>query len=150
MKLFTPTEQDEAKWLMQWAHYRRWGEHRLSDLLIHIPNGAYGGKDRKTAAITFGILKAMGLQPGCFDYILPVPCMRLQIPGLWLELKRIKGGRVDDDQKEFEARMIQLGWRTQVSPGWKHAADAIDAYLFLVSHPSQPIGAWKPQKFPPQ
>jgi hypothetical protein len=138
--LLVPKEEDEAKFLMEWAHYRIWHGGRLSKILIAISNGAYLGADPKTRAITMGKLKVRGVRPGVFDYLLPVPCWRLKIPGLWLELKRLRGGEVSQEQKDFEADMIALGWKTQVCKGWVAASEAIDRYLDLCGAPSKPIG----------
>lgn len=147
--LLVPKEEDEAKYLTEWAHYRVWNGLRLSRILIAIPNGAYLGADAKTRAITMGKLKERGVRPGVFDYLLPVPCWRLKLPGLWVELKRTKGGVVSDEQKEFEADMIALGWKTQVCKGWVQASECIDRYLDLCGGTSKPIGNARPGTFQP-
>src|ERR1700724_2165931 len=107
-----PTEEDECTWLYKWAFLASWHGAPIADVLIHVPNGAYLGEDPKTRAITMGKLKAMGLQPGVFDYIVPVPRLRgpVVVPGLWLEMKRTKGGTVSADQKDFSKRMLVFGW----------------------------------------
>ena len=142
--LSCPTEEVESACLMQWAHYRtfdfRGRTLRLSQYLIHVPNGAYLGKDPRTRAITMGKLKAAGLRPGCFDYLLPVPCEKLGYPGLWLELKRLQGGKVSDEQEKFEREMQFLGWRTEICRGWQAAAELIDHYLQIAATRSIPMG----------
>lgn len=126
-----PTEEQEAKWLFTWSQTQRWRGEPLSNYLIAIPNGAYLGKDPKTRAITMGILKATGVQPGVYDYIVPVPTITNGIiwPGLWLELKRTKDGRESREQKDFAKRMGLLGWRCQVAKGWVDASQKIQTYL---------------------
>jgi hypothetical protein len=53
----------------------------------------------------------------------------LKYAGLWLELKRQKGGRREPEQHQFDVDMIQLGWRTEICHGWIKASEAIDRYL---------------------
>lgn len=126
-----PTEEEECTWLFQWAQLTRWNGHPISDVLVHVPNGAYLGADPKTRGITMGKLKAMGLQPGVFDYLVPVPRMkgRALVPGLWLEMKRTQGGTVSAEQKEFRDRMEALGWDCGIAKGWVEASQIIENYL---------------------
>jgi hypothetical protein len=127
-----PTEAQECKWLFDWAqtqHYQGW---KLSDLLVHVPNGAYHGADRKAGAVVARKLREQGLHAGAFDYILPVPKLRADLrfcPGLWLEMKRTRGGSVSDDQKTFMDSMLQLGWRCEIAKGWIVASKIIEDYL---------------------
>lgn len=125
-----PTEEQECTWLFEWARMTRRSGMLIADILIHVPNGAYLGADKVTRGITMGKLKAMGLQPGCFDYIIPV--QRGRYPGLWLEMKRTKGGVVSSEQVDFALRMANLGWRTEICKGWKEASKVIEAYLAAV------------------
>lgn len=128
-----PPEEDECKFLFQWAQAKRWSWNNrpISEYLIHVPNGAYLGPDPKTRAITMGILKAMGVQPGVYDYIVPVPL--LACPGLWLEMKRTKRGEVSEDQKVFKIRMVELGWRCEVAKGWVAASVIIEEHLKMAA-----------------
>ena len=127
-----PTEAQECKWLFEWAqlqHYQRW---KLAELLVHVPNGAYHGSDRKAGAVVARKLREQGLHAGAFDYILPVPLLKEGLrfcPGLWLEMKRTKGGTVSQDQKKFKASMELLGWRCEIAKGWIEASKVIDNYL---------------------
>ena len=68
-----PLEEIEAKDLLQWARMQHWHGKPISDVLIHIPNGSFRGYDRKGAQITAGKLKEQGMQPGVYDYLVPVP-----------------------------------------------------------------------------
>jgi len=131
-----PTEEEECAWLFQWAQLTRWRGAPIADVLVHVPNGAYLGADPKTRAITMGKLKAMGLQPGVFDYLIPVLCLAPQkgcytppCPGLWLEMKRTKGGTVSAEQKTFRVRMETLHWRCEIAKGWIEASKIIEGYL---------------------
>lgn len=126
-RLPVPPEEDECVNLFQWAQTLRWRGRPIGEYVIHVPNGAYLGADARTRAITMGKLKAMGVQPGVYDYIVPVPL--LACPGLWLEMKRTKGGVVSDDQKAFKRRMVELGWRCEVAKGWVEASHIIEEHL---------------------
>jgi hypothetical protein len=137
-RLPVPTEEDECVNLYQWAQAKRWQGRPVSEYLIHVPNGAYLGADAKTRAITMGKLKAMGVQPGVFDYIVPVPISadgpdKNDCPGLWLEMKRTQGGIVSHDQKAFKRRMVVLGWRCEVAKGWAMASRIIEEHLRMAS-----------------
>lgn len=122
-----PLEHDECKWLMDWAHTQRYRQWRLSELLVHVPNGAFHGRDRKAGAVVAMKLRAQGLQAGVFDYILPVPLAGHS--GLWLEMKRIRGGRVSEEQGKFAERMMVLGWQCKIARGWVEASLEILSYL---------------------
>lgn len=115
--------------LIERAHVTKWEGHRLSDLIIMIPNGAYLGADARQRAITMDKLKRSGLKPGVFDYLLPVPSKTLQSPGLWLEMKRTQGGVTSPEQVKFMGRMTQLGWMAAVCNGYENAWRAIMTYL---------------------
>jgi hypothetical protein len=124
-----PTEHEECKWLIDWAKTQRFNGWPLSDILVHVPNGAFHGRDRTVGAVIGGKLRAQGMQAGVYDYILPVPIWTKKCPGLWLEMKRTQGGQVSDEQKEFHGRMLQLGWRCEVAKGWVAASKIITEYL---------------------
>jgi hypothetical protein len=130
-RLPVPVEEDECINLFQWAQTVRWRGRPISEYLIHVPNGAYLGADAKTRAITMGKLKAMGVQPGVYDYLIPVPL--LACPGLWVEMKRLRGGGVSDDQKAFKRRMIEMGWRCEVAKGWVVASRIIEDHLKMAT-----------------
>ena len=123
-----PSEHEECKWLMQWATTQRYRGVPLHKLLIHVPNGAYHGRDRQAGAVVAMKLRAQGLQAGVFDYILAVPFLP-HVPGLWLEMKRTRGGTVSDDQQTFMALMTSMGYRCEVARGWVEGSEIILKYL---------------------
>lgn len=98
----------------------RWPE--LS--LIHaIPNG---GARSKAAA---GKLKAEGVKPGVPDLFLPVP--RGEWAGLYLELKRQRGGRLSTEQVWWAEELRRQGFRVECCPGRERAMETLQAYLAL-------------------
>jgi hypothetical protein len=124
-----PSESQECRWLIDWAETQRFRGWPVSHILVHVPNGAYHGKDRKAGAVVARKLREQGLQPGVYDYIIPVPIWRDRVPGLWLEMKRTRGGVVSAEQKSFRGRMLELGWRCEVARGWVKASEIILKHL---------------------
>ena len=115
-----PTEHQEQCALFEWAAWResRWPELRL---LHAIPNG--GKRDIRTAAM----LKAEGVKPGVPDIFLPVP--RGGKHGLYIELKRRKGGTVSEAQQAWIRALCGQGYACTVCHGWDAARDEIMGYL---------------------
>jgi len=127
--LAVPSEDQECKWLLEWAEVTRYAGWKIADLLVCVPNGAYHGADRRAGAVVARKLREKGLKPGVFDYILPVPLWQKRCAGLWLEMKRTRGGVVSEDQEKFKSRMQALGWRCEVARGWVAAQAVIVGYL---------------------
>ena len=115
-----PTEHQEQCALFEWAAWMesRWPELRL---LHAIPNG--GKRDIRTAAM----LKAEGVKPGVPDICLPVP--RGGKHGLYIELKRRKGGAVSEAQQAWIRALCGQGYACTVCHGWDAARDEIMGYL---------------------
>ena len=116
----TPTEESEQRSIFQWAHYAA-AEHPELRLLFAIPNGGYRSK------ATAGRMKATGTKPGVPDMMLPVP--RGEYHGLWIELKRAKGGRVSDEQHWWIDELNRCGYMAVVAKGSEMAIRIIEAYL---------------------
>ena len=76
-------------------------------------------------------VKTLGLSPGFPDINLPVGReLNGEIYlGLYIELKRIKGGVISEDQKIWADYLIQHGYSHSFCLGWKHAATIICTYL---------------------
>lgn len=85
------------------------------------PNG--GHRSRKTAAA----LKAEGVRSGPPDYWFPIP--RGGFAGLVIELKRVRGGRVEPEQREWLDMLEGNGWRAEVCRGWEQAWAVLRDYL---------------------
>ena len=115
-----PTEHQEQCALFEWA---AWMAKQMPELhLMHaIPNG--GKRDIRTAAM----LKAEGVKPGVPDICLPVP--RGGKHGLYIELKRRKGGTVSEAQQAWIRALCGQGYACTVCHGWDAARDEIMNYL---------------------
>lgn len=115
-----PTESTEQQWLMQWAEMAK-GAHPELRMLYHIPNE--GKRSRKTGAR----MRAEGLKKGVPDLCLPVA--RCGKHGLYIELKRSKGGRLSEAQSDWLDRLMAEGYGVAVCHGWEDAARVIERYL---------------------
>ena len=89
---WAPTESEEQQALFRWAAYES-GAHPELALLYHIPN------EGKRSLVAGAKLRAEGLKRGVPDICLPVP--RGKWHGLYIELKRLRGGRVSDEQQRW-------------------------------------------------
>jgi hypothetical protein len=120
VKQLVHTEAQEQTALFQWAAMM---EGRFPELrtLHHIPNG--GSRN----AIEAAHLKAQGVRAGIPDIFLP--CARNGFHGLYIELKRRKGGRVSIDQQRMILALRAQGYKVEVCRGWEEARDTICEYL---------------------
>lgn len=96
-------------------------DRSVLDFLYAVPNG--GKRNIKTAAD----LKAEGVKAGVPDISLPYPTSRHH--GLYIEMKREKGGRVSDKQKEWLEYLNSVGYLAVVCKGFEEAKDCILQYL---------------------
>lgn len=116
-----PTESQEQKTLFRWADLMGSGKYPELQLLHHIPNG---GSRNKAEAHK---LKAEGVKAGVPDICLPVP--RGSYHGLYIEMKRIRGGRISEEQRKWLKDLAKQGYRAQICRGWEEAAGTIKEYL---------------------
>jgi len=116
------TEDQEQITLMSWARRVKFGNGRLSDYLIHIPNG---GSRNIIEAAKF---KKMGVKAGVPDLQLLVP--NGLIHGLWIELKS-KTGKLQPSQRLMMQRLEEQGYLCKVCFGADEAINEIKKYLCL-------------------
>lgn len=114
------TEAQEQQALFRWLEIKS-RKHPELGLCFAIPNG--GRRDRIEARH----LKEQGVKPGVPDLFLPVA--RGLWHGLFIELKRQKGGRVSEAQRRWIADLERQGYRAEVACGWQEAAQIIEIYL---------------------
>ena len=115
-----PTEHAEAAMLIR-ACKAAEATHPELRLLYAIPNG--GHRAWRTAAQ----MKAEGVKAGVPDYHLPVA--RGGYIGLWVELKRTKGGRLQPEQRAWMDALAAQGHRVALCKGWEAAFNVIRDYL---------------------
>ena len=116
----TPKESEEQRMLMEWAEWGKGSRPEL-ELLFHIPNG--GARN----PIEARHLKEQGVKAGVPDLFLPVA--RGGYHGLFIELKRKRGGKVSDEQASWIVQLNQKGYLAVVCAGWEEAARMILKYL---------------------
>ncbi len=124
MKLKIPLECTEQKALFEWAAT----QPSIRDYLIAIPNG---GSRHPVEAHN---LKLQGVRAGVPDIFFAVP--REKFHGLWIELKRTKGGMLSDQQIFYLDLLQNQGYRTAVCRGWVEAKDCILNYLGKFTNPN--------------
>lgn len=71
--------------------------------------------------------KAAGVTAGICDMFLPVTCR--QYAGLYIELKRVKGGTVSGEQRDFMEYAVAQGYKCVVARGYREAIVSILTYL---------------------
>jgi hypothetical protein len=115
-----PKEEDEQIAVINWARAR---ESRYPALrLLHasmngiLTDAAFGAK-----------CKRLGRKAGVPDLFLPV--LSYGHHGLWIELKRRKGGKISNDQEEWHKALRQEGFTVIVANGFEEAKQAICNYL---------------------
>ena len=114
------SESQEQKNLILWWGMMR--QHLAPNVLLYaIPNG--GARSLATGAR----LKSEGVLAGVPDLFLA--CARSGRHGLYIELKRRKGGRVSQSQRGLFPLLEAQGYGVAVCHGWKEAAEAVTAYL---------------------
>jgi hypothetical protein len=85
-------------------------------IIFAIPNG--GGR-----SITQGVaLKSEGVLAGIPDLFIPEW-------RLWIEMKRAKGGRVSNEQKEFKIYLEKVGYEVIICKGAEDAMCKIQTFL---------------------
>jgi hypothetical protein len=129
-KAAVPTEHQEQAALFKWAELH---QEKYPDLawLAAVPNFP-GHVGSFVARINAGRrAKAEGRKKGYPDVILDVP--RGAYCGLRIELKRVKGGSVDEEQKVWHERLRSQGLRVEVCKGWEAARDVILDYLGIAN-----------------
>lgn len=115
-----PTESEEQQTLFSFCavEMKRYPE---LDLLVHIPN------EGKRSNATGGRMKREGLRKGFPDIMLCVP--HCGYAGLMIELKRTKGSKISEDQKEWIRKLNYQRYAAVFCYGWEEAWNVIKAYI---------------------
>lgn len=116
------TEHQEQASLIEWWAYECKAHGIPERCLFAIPN-AGAGASRGQA----GKMKAEGGRAGTPDLMLAV--VRAPWAGLFLEMKRERGGRTSTEQAEAIVVLRLQGYRVHVADGADHARRLITEYL---------------------
>lgn len=117
----SPVQEDfEQELVIRWSigQIDTWPELAL---LYHPANG--GKRSKREAAK----LKRMGVKPGVPDLHLPIA--RGGFHGLYVEMKRLEGGRVSTEQKTWLAALHAAGHCVAVCEGHEQAIAVLRDYL---------------------
>lgn len=118
MKAPVPTEHAEQVALIKWFDLQY---PALRGRLAACPNGG------QRNVIVATKLKAEGVRPGYPDLNLLTP--RHGFAGLFIELKRVKGGGLQPDQADWLEWLGGQGFMTVVCKGAEAARETIRGYL---------------------
>lgn len=108
----------------QQALFRWWDMYRSqypAALMFAVPNGG------ARSAITGARLKAEGVLAGVPDVFLAFPAGGLH--GLFIEMKRAKGGATSTAQKIVGELLSRAGYGVAVCHGWQDARDTVIRYM---------------------
>lgn len=111
------TEHQEQVLLIKWFDL----QYRGRIVLFAIPNG--GQRNLLVAKK----MKAEGVRAGVPDLFLAVP--NKDYAGLFIEMKKEKGGVVSEYQKIMLSRLEQAGYKCSVCKGFEEAKAEIEEYL---------------------
>lgn len=93
----------------------------IKNRLFAVPNGT--NKSRASASRHM----AEGLRPGVPDLMLPIPASGYH--GLFIEMKRAKGGKLSDAQRDWLEFLESKGYMSVVCYGFEEAKEVISKYL---------------------
>lgn len=113
-----PTEQSEQESLIRWCDNHP--DRRVSLIYSHL-----NGLRASIGAIVKA--KKAGARKGVPDLFLPVPCG--QYHGLYIEMKRIKGGKLYPEQKDWLKNLSDLGYMAVICKGHEEAIAVIIEYM---------------------
>jgi hypothetical protein len=106
-----PTEHEEQRELVRWFRQTHRGVR-----IFAIPNGG----QRSIAAATR--LKIEGVSAGVPDLFIPAW-------KLWIEMKRVKGGVLSAEQKDWLKYLEEVGYCVKVCKGAEAAKEQITAFF---------------------
>jgi hypothetical protein len=123
-KEFIPTEFSEQCVVFEWLKYCKLDGANL-------PFATLSG-----IRLPIGLAvkaKRAGMKADVWDIFVPVPKVSMDSGystcGLWVEMKRVKGGRLSDGQEDWGKEMESRGYKVVVAKGANEAIAAIKAYL---------------------
>lgn len=116
---YTPKEEQEQTAFIQWCAMME-SKYTGLELIYAVPNG---GSRNKIEAHN---LKLTGVKPGVPDLCLPVA--RKGKHGLYIEMKRQKGGVLSECQKKWLAKLAEQGYEIAVCHGLDEAIKVVEDY----------------------
>lgn len=117
------TEHEEQCTVVQWAQLHERKYPALA-LLFAIPNAGAGAQRGQA-----GKMKAEGVKSGVPDLCLPVASNDMSYAGLWIEMKRKRGGTVEAAQRWWHERLRAQCFRVEVCRGADEAIAVLTEYV---------------------
>jgi hypothetical protein len=112
-----PTETVEQCVFMDWVRLNP----NIERYTLHIAN-------QRRANFAYGrLLKRMGVKAGVSDIFIAKP--RGGLCGLWIEFKRVKGGKLSPEQLNWLNLMQDVGYGAHVACGCDEAIRIVKAYF---------------------
>lgn len=106
------------------------GNRALDDWAFMVPNGSMFAGTPKQRAMYMNALKRRGFKPGISDIVIAYPAAPYH--GVYLELKRLNGGRTSEEQRAWCLLMERAGYYAGICSGFDVAKAFIDKYLTYV------------------
>ena len=113
-------EAREQSALIKWAEFST-AKHPCLRFLFAIPNGG------KRNVITAMNMKREGVKSGVPDLFLAHPSKGFH--GLFIEMKKRKGGKTSEAQNRWLTMLSAEGYRAEVCQGWEEAKNVIEQYI---------------------
>lgn len=113
--------QEQCRLLAELRELSARPQYRDAGMAFAIPNG--GHRVMKVAVQ----MKSEGVKAGVPDLMLPVA--RSGWHGLFIEMKRTKGGKVSQEQKDWISYLDAQGYCAVVCRGWEAALEVVRGYL---------------------
>jgi hypothetical protein len=114
IKVINPTEDQEQTKFVVWLTKKK-------IRFYAIPNG---GSRNLFEAMK---LKRTGVQPGVPDICIPIPSG--QYHGLYIEMKRKKGGIISESQKDWMNFLRNNGYCSEITHGFDEACHVVLTYF---------------------
>lgn len=121
------TEAHEQAAVIRWFNLQH---PHLAGRLVASANGAYLHGNARSRSIRASHMIAQGMAPGFPDLFLPVPCGEKH--GLFIEMKREKGGVVSSKQMDWIMWLSDKGYESNICCGFDEAKDVLTMYLMDV------------------
>lgn len=106
---------------------QRVDSHNWFNLIFAVPNGANLGGNKRQRIANAMELKAEGLRNGVSDVLVLVPSGQYTCAGI--ELKKLKGGKVSEEQTAFGNALISEGGYWRRCDGWREAIACLEWYV---------------------
>lgn len=103
-----PSETSECKTFIAWTRLVKFKGEPLFERVVKIAN-------ERRAGPSIAILESIGMREGFPDYDILAPAG--QWGGLYLEAKKVDGGKIEPEQEAWRLKLIRFGYHAQICAG---------------------------------